>query len=234
VIVFTLEEFLEKFPYKVGDKVYNIIHNENQTITKVVWDFQENEVIYQTNDNKWVYVNYLQPYEEETIEGKITMNEDKGTLVEIDLTREFKKANEIEVILGDYEFILKDGKTYFVKKNKYPKTYEECCEVLSLGEDCRLYTKGYKASLMQEFQKLLICRDAYWKIAGEEMGLGKPWKPDWLNTEQDKFVLYTQDNVIYSNCFVLGHNVLAFPTKEMRDTFFENFKDLIETCKELL
>lgn len=28
--------------------------------------------------------------------------------------------------------------------------------------------------------------------------------------------------------------ILDFPTKEMRDTFYENFKELIEECKELL
>ena len=117
---------------------------------------------------------------------------------------------------------------------QYPKTYEECCETLSLGENGKLYTKGYKASLIQDFHKLLICRDAYWKIAGEQMGLGKPWEPDWLNTEQDKFVIYTHNKVIHLNCFLLGHNVLAFPTEEMRDAFYENFKDLIESCKELL
>jgi hypothetical protein len=93
---------------------------------------------------------------------------------------------------------------------------------------------GYKGDLMQAFQKLLICRDAYWKIAGKEMGLGKPWEPDWLNGEQDKYVLFTHNNAICSNRYVLGHNILAFPTEEMRDIFFENFKDLIDECKELL
>ena len=63
--VFTIEEFLKKYPYKVGDNVYNIVHNENQTITNLIWDFQENEVVYQTNNNEYVYVNYLQPYKEE-------------------------------------------------------------------------------------------------------------------------------------------------------------------------
>ena len=62
---FTLEEFLEIYPYKVGDKVYNIIHNENQIITDLAWEFQEDEVVYQTNNNEYVYVNYLQPYKEE-------------------------------------------------------------------------------------------------------------------------------------------------------------------------
>ena len=33
---------------------------------------------------------------------------------------------------------------------------------------------------------------------------------------------------IVNGCF------LAFPTKKMRDTFYKNFKDLIEQCKELL
>jgi hypothetical protein len=67
-ITFTLEEFLEKFPYKVGDKVYNVVQNENQTITNLIWDPQENEIVYQTNYNEYVYVNYLQPYKEETKE----------------------------------------------------------------------------------------------------------------------------------------------------------------------
>ena len=166
-----------------------------------------------------------QPYKEETME-------EKGTLVEIDLTREMCVADEVEVILGDYEFVLKDGKTYFIKKKpKYPKTYEECCDIIEYPHNV---VGGYKAELLSSFQNLLICRDAYWKIAGEQMGLGEPWKPDWLNTEQDKFVLYTHNNVICLNRFVLGHNVLAFPTAEMRDAFLENFKDLVELCKELL
>jgi hypothetical protein len=66
------------------------------------------------------------------------------------------------------------------------------------------------------------------------MGLGKPWEPDWRNIEQDKFVLYTHDDVIWLNHFMLGHNVLAFPAAEMRDIFYKNFKSLIEDCKELL
>ena len=31
-----------------------------------------------------------------------------------------------------------------------------------------------------------------------------------------------------------SNTILAFPTKEMRDAFYENFEDLIENCKELL
>ena len=119
------------------------------------------------------------------------------------------------------------------KKKEYPKTYEECCEVLSLGEDGRLYTKGYKASLIQDFQKLLICRDAYWKIAGDEMGLGKPWEPDW-NDDTAKYSIYTIKGVLTKAISCYDGAIFAFPTEEMRDAFKENFDPDIEICKEFL
>jgi hypothetical protein len=46
--------------------------------------------------------------------------------------------------------------------------------------------------------------------------------------------------IIYLHGFVQENEVrhknhiLVFPTAEMRDAFYENFKDLIESCKELL
>ena len=228
LVIYTLEEFLEKFPYKVGDKVRFSDSNTPFTISRIWWDNNASELIC-TLEEQDIDVSSvdLQPYKEETME-------EKGTSVEIDLTREMCVADEVEVILGDYEFVLKDGKPYFVKKKpQYPKTYEECAKVLLERASVR-NDIGYKGDLLIALQRLLVCRDAYWKIAGEQMGLGKPWEPDWLNTEQDKFVLYTHNNVICLNRFVLGHNVLAFPTAEMRDAFLENFKDLVELCKELL
>ena len=83
------------------------------------------------------------------------------------------------------------------------------------------------------FTELLIARNAYWKIAGEQMGLGKPWKPDW-NDSDNKFVIQYLDNEV-GFWLSRGLNyILAFPTVEMRDAFYENFKELIEQCKELL
>ena len=168
-------------------------------------------------------------------EDKGTFKPSEGTLVAIDLTRELRIADEVEVILGDYEFVLKDGKTYFVKKNKYPKTYEECCNILGVEDRENGYC-GYEYELLGEFQQLLICRDAYWKIAGEQMGLGKPWKPDWGENDSGyRYCISNQSNKIVLSNEWLGENyILSFPTEEMRDEFYENFKDLIDKCKELL
>ena len=119
------------------------------------------------------------------------------------------------------------------KKKEYPKTYEQCYKIMGVKlSDC--YIQGYKSPLLEDLQELLICRDAYWKIAGEEMGLGKPWKPDWLDDDTKKYVITSTK--VFETFGGLGYinYVLTFPTKEMRDAFKENFDPDIESCKELL
>ena len=82
-------------------------------------------------------------------------------------------------------------------------------------------------------KKLNVCRDAYWKLYGEEIGLGKPWEPDWKN-EDNKFIIQTYDNEVGCWSIVNTHRIFAFPTPEMRDAFKENFDPDIEICKEFL
>ena len=117
-------------------------------------------------------------------------------------------------------------------KPQYPKTYEECCMVLK--DACMTHKGGYKGDLIQAFQKLLICRDAYWQIAGEQMGLDKLWIPDLTDDSKYMYHLHSAKNKVSKGAFFQDNHVLAFPTEEMRDTFYENFKDLIESCKEFL
>lgn len=63
------------------------------------------------------------------------------------------------------------------------------------------------------------------------MGLGKPWEPG----DNKVFGIIRQhDKIQKYNDFVGGSTIFEFPTLEMRDAFYENFKDLIELCKELL
>jgi hypothetical protein len=120
------------------------------------------------------------------------------------------------------------------KKKEYPKTYEECCKVMNYCCNPVATKTTHKEELIRKFQFLLLYRDAYWKIAGEEMGLGKPWEPNW-ETLDKKYDIYNYRGVISHDDFtVVDRCVLVFPTEEMRDAFYKNFKDLIEECKELL
>jgi hypothetical protein len=132
--------------------------------------------------------------------------------------------------------VAKRLRKFLTPKPSYPKTYEECCKVL-----CCKPIVGFagldddEENLYGNFIALKRCRDAYWKIAGEEMELGKPWKPDWKNDEQGRHMIMVYENKLHKDESIVGTNfILVFPTKEMRDVFYENFKKLIENCKELL
>lgn len=235
-IIFTLEEFLEKFPYKVGDKVKLYYQDEEEdrycsnfpsTIIGMRWDKSRGEVAYKMKGIE------RECYKDEiSYDNKDNSNEPDAVITDINLNRT-DYADEVEIKLGNYEIEVRDGKTFAVlKKSKYPKTYEACRYVLGLNpmdnDAC-----GYEADLIIRFQELFIARNAYWEIYGEEMGLGKPWEPDLENEE-----LYCIQN--YNKQIVIGrtntafNKFLVFPTEEIRDTFYENFKGLIEACKEFL
>lgn len=131
-------------------------------------------------------------------------------------------------------------------KSKYPTTYVECCKVLGISYRAQLsYTNPdvergniyltKEKYLFDTFMKLRICRNAYWKIAGEEMGLDKPWEPKHDYDEEIFFIYCDRINGIdKGQGFPTENYVLTFPTEEIRNAFYENFKDLIEQCKELL
>lgn len=225
-IIFTLEEFLKKYPYKVGELKGLIYDHISCVISEMRWNVQDECMEYHAefgpNDYGWYRVyDFCRDYQIEksnTVISGINLNS-------------CDYADEVELNLGDYEIEVRDGRTYAVKKKpKYPKTYKECRAILDYMVGCM---SGYKSSLLASLQSLLVCRDAYWKIAGEEMGLGKPWKPDWTSGKPF-YCVSVSGNIIGKGKWYTDNKFLAFPTEEMRDTFYENFKELIESCKELL
>lgn len=242
-LIFTLEEFLEKYPFKVGDIVDRSIDYVSCVIDNMRWNSEKCCVEYHLN-----YLNgseYGWHVSDDLIKPE---NEDVITETKVESTgfmqvcktagiifNDANYADEVELYLGDYEIEVRDSRTYAVlKKSKYPKTIEECVKLLRV--DFKLDMDSYKRKLMANFYRLILCRDTYWKIAGEEMGLGKPWNPKygcgkwgyWIGYDISANKTYCQDSRLLLNL------VLVFPTTEMRDAFYENFKDLIEQCKELL
>lgn len=154
---------------------------------------------------------------EETMEGKVESFE----------ILESHCADEVKIEFDPFKFeiVERDNVYYVVKKQpQYPKTYSECAKLINCFSDA--YIDGYKGELLDKFQELLICRDAYWNIAGD-------WKPN-LDSKQHKFAITNVGNKISFEVYGEYNSILCFPTAEMRDAFYENFKDLIENCKELL
>lgn len=240
-VIFTLEEFLKKYPFKVGDKVMDR-YGDSLTIKSMEWSEDCETMVYD-------YTVSLK--DDKVIDNSIDASQfiQIGKIAAVCFNTE-NYENEVELKLSDYEIVVRDGKTYAVlKKPKYPTTYAECCEKLGIEEDlwfvyedidgnhinsaCISNYRIRGLELYHNLEKLKICRDAYWKVAGEQMGLGKPWEPDW-NEETDKFTISNKCNKIYLNNTAWYAEVLSFPTAEMRNAFYENFKKEIEQCKELL
>ena len=153
-----------------------------------------------------------------------------GTEYFIELPEGYQFVDENGNVINATKIVLEK------KKNEYPKTYDECCKVLGYDDRetyCVCHT-GANERLFESLYRLKVCRDAYWQIAGQEMGLNRPWEPDWEDYEHKKFVFIVEGNTLIEKEYSIQRCFLAFPTEEMRDAFYENFKELIESCKELL
>ena len=236
MMIFTLEEFLEKYPFYNGDKVFDIADGDPGIITAMKWDEDVSDmkyhVAFDNGDMGW--------YTNDTIDFYLNKdNKEMNRNIEINQCKVngLKRGDEYPIMEGvecneyikyyfpdGYEFVDTDDTGVYLKpiKPKYPITYDECCDMLNANEFV-----GYE--LMTNFPKLINARNVYWKIAGEEMGLDKPWEPDWDNLSTNHEFIK-----IDKGCFTYSSRLLVFPTEKMRDTFYENFKDLIEQCKELL
>ena len=251
--IFKLEDFLRKYPFKIGDKVINDNYRGRGIIKEMVWDSNAWEVKYRVNFFEDFGVNAWCKHDEIKLSNICLIDdadpihvlcenlcENKLSMLMIDSEA---CKDEVEIILNDYEIVTRDGKTYAVKKKpKHPTTYEECCKIMGIDSDNFITIRNlyrddgeevitdHEDTLIDKFGalwELIICRDAYWKIADN-------WKPDWNDNYQKKWIInFYQDEINLTNGTNV-HFVLAFPTREMRDEFYENFKDLIIKCKELL
>ena len=249
-VFFTLEEFLEKYPFKVGDKVFLYDNITEGCITGMKWDKNKGTVKYcvYTSGECWCDVEELLKWNNIDLNERHYM-EEKDKAKAPDIKGEDYSGKRFGYKIPDgYEFdVVVDGKIFIKPINpKYPTSYEECCKVLGISyraqlsytypevECSNIYLTKEK-HLLDAFMKLRICRNAYWKIAGEEMGLDKPWEPEYASLEDNTyFIIQTFNGEIDKSATAHRNAILAFPTIEMRDAFDENFKDLIESCKELL
>lgn len=223
-----LEEFLEKFPYKVGDKVLYKIYGIYSKIKTMLWNKEKEQVFYHLDSNKLFVAtaDELKPLKEETMERKYNVEE------YLEVWEETENGLEV-VVNNNFELKEDNGKFYIIKKQlQYPKTHEECFNIClgnkhHIVQVVGLDDLGDNKELFESFIKLKICRDAYWKIAGD-------WKPNWKDFSTQKYSISVDKDDIILSQRVTGSRIFVFPTAEMRDAFYENFKELINDCKELL
>ena len=105
-------------------------------------------------------------------------------------------------------------------KDNLPKTWEEFCTLFVHEVPSEKKAKAHSA--LFQLEQLRDCyRDG--------------WKPDWGNIDLHKYVIYNFKNKIIFNTDIDGtSHFLSFPTMELCEKFYNNFKDLIETAKDFI
>ena len=251
---------MENMRFKVGDRVriksldwYNenktsegcLVCGESHINPEMINMLGKIVTISSIEGNHYRIKEYAWNWTDEMIEGLVEEENNNITETVVDTVKESNDRYRM-VIDPRFDIEVDEGEYYAVRrKREYPKTYEECCKVLNVAvrdldildnmlDTSEIIYRKNLDRLLNSFRKLLICRDAYWKIAGDEMRLNRPWKPRWNDGYQKKWTInFYQDEINLTNGPNV-HFVLAFPTEEMRDAFYENFKELIKICKELL
>lgn len=306
ILRYTLEEFLEKYPYKIGNMIRVPEFESEVRINDMKWDGYNIQYEVFTDETEWYTAEELNQFNDGVNDGvnmkkdprfkigdKAIYDEDVVEIVKFHwhldqyvyyfyhngvlrssscyglksckqvepkkinqnpLLQQLKKYFEetprdvIEKEWNEYDKYNEIGPTVneyleYVNKSRqpqYPKTYEECCGILKIPNDERYIDIDVPLDynkLLSAFTELLICCDAYWKIAGEQLGLGKPWEPDWKGESwrQLKYCITVNgDGEIEKRITQFDRKIFAFPTEEMMNAFYENFKDKLEICKEFI
>jgi hypothetical protein len=155
--------------------------------------------------------------------------------------------NQIKIPDNFEIYKIENGTIYLKEKDAIPKNWEECVNTYGIKEleainnlsivttidipivssrNHDILPKGLGYPMLALCQ-LLVCRNAYWKIDNN-------WKPDWSDSKT-KYTIGRVEGKIKANVTNIDNSrILVFRTPEIRDTFYENFKDLIEQAKELL
>ena len=224
------EETKPELKFKVGDRIYSKYHKPSNDLEIIeILSMKDGNYAFRIKNHKTNGTYLIWGYE---ISNYKLMEQETKPKYEDEVNGEYYSTPKYLVKPSGYQFIDENGNVINAqkiilekKKNEYPKTFEECVSVLM----CK---GGNRMSLeqMNTFRKLIDARNAYWTIYGIENGLGKPWEP----TMETVYCISRNENVM--KCSYRGgkSNVLEFPTEEMRDTFYENFKSEIESCKEFL
>ena len=150
---------------------------------------------------------------------------------------------ELNIIAPEGYEIDKENSTFekivFKKINKLPKTWEDLNDISgafisNLSDIHTIFSIKTSHSAKNTFPtkelaeavlalaQLLQLRDRY---NGDNEG---------FIFLEDNFCIHNNNNSIHFDILSKANSLLAFRTKELRDEFYNNFKDLIEIAKPLL
>ena len=215
--VYTLEEFEEEFPFKIGDLcIYSSdILNEDIVVRVLGMTMTTDCIMYEvghrdiTREHSYIYKKRetLKPFKE--------MKEERNITLTLDKAKEwYKKGGELKEI----------ALQAFSEKELtvLPKSWEEYC--MTHGCVClsaRYTNISTKYDALIKLEQLRDC----WR---------QDWKPNWNSGIQPKYCVYYYRRKFDIAVLYETSHFLSFPTKEMAEEFLKCFRDLIEKAGDLI
>lgn len=137
----------------------------------------------------------------------------------------------------------------FKKKNELPATWEEFCKQNSnknkewytnlSSEVLKYRADTFERNPLRDRNLLSTKEDAEAHLALIQLHrlrdvYRQEWIPDYTNASEYKYsIVYIENNIQILSRAAIKH-FLAFQSREIAEQFLENFKDLINTAKELI
>lgn len=135
----------------------------------------------------------------------------------------------VDEIAAFYNNIEKQG--YVIINNqlelKYPTDYEKCLEILNLSNLERPAACGYRCLDVEALQRLIVFRDAWWRLYGEE------FPKELAHTGRTYYCIYNGGNYLIDEFAAVSH-VLALPTRDLAIKFKDAFINDIKAAGTLI
>lgn len=112
-------------------------------------------------------------------------------------------------------------------KLKYPTDYEKCLEILNLSNLEKPRACGYRCLDIEALQRLIVFRDAWWRLYGEE------FPKELAHTGRTYYCIYNGGNYLIDEFAAVSH-VLALPTRDLAIKFKDAFINDIKAAGTLI
>lgn len=141
-----------------------------------------------------------------------------------------EKSNELQIV--------------FKKIEDKARSWEEYCKKIQGKDSYYVNNVNYKV-ISSQFESTPFLEEfdnkedaKAFAALGKLLKLRKDWtgdwEPDWTRCDAKFVIMINNNNIEHSGYSFYVSSPMSFPTKEMRDEFYESFKDLLEVAKPLL
>ena len=128
-------------------------------------------------------------------------------------------------------------------EDKRVDSWQEYCKLMKDKDSCfvdmngNIRTTHFLATAAVgefEYKEDAVAFAALYKLICLRRNWVGNWKPDWTNKDQMKFSIARVNKGIGVGENQTVSRSMSFPTKEMRDKFFDTFRDLLDEAESLL